>query len=648
MRAAAASFLAIILAFQPLTAQTPTSPVPVTAPAKRPAADFAKLPFLANPKLSPDGTRVLTKLAVNGEAVLAIVPVDAADKPVLIGLGENDLISWQWVNKDWAVARIGDEALFEDVTAYATRVVAISADGKTVKRLAARDPGQSAEVIWTANDGTPRVLIAKQKSLYLGLDFWPAVVEVDVETGKEKRAADSVTGVFDWYADIDGTVRVGTGYDDRTQASRTLYRPDAKSQFTIISNTAKDGAETAMRPATFPKDGSSPIAFSDHEGYWGLYELDFATMKPGKASFSVAGYDVDSFVRHPKTGEVLGVSLTTNRPRKQWLDPKLLAIQTSVEKTLGDGLYATIESYDVELNNFLLYVGGGARAGAYYVYRSDSGKLTRLALLNDALGMARLGAVSTVKFKARDGMAMSGVLTLPPGRQGKNLPLVLMPHGGPIGVRDSEEFDWWTQFLADRGYAVFQPNYRGSGGYGRAFEKAGDGEWGMKMQDDLNDAVDHLVATGVVDPKRVCIAGASYGGYAAMRAAQRDGARYRCAISYAGVSDLQALKSTNGRSFLYGNSLRSYFNARATDMKSVSPINFPEQFSTPILIMHGAKDKRVAIAQSKRMADKLSSIGKDMIYIEQPKADHFFSRAEDRLQFLEESERFLTKHNPAN
>ena len=635
----------LALAFIP---QAVAQTQPAAASAQRPVSAFAKLPFMSGPQMSPDGTRVLTKLAVNGESVLSIVPIANAAKPTLIALGDNDLLSWNWVNKDWIVARLGGEALIEAESFYVTRVVGISADGKTIKRLAARDPGQNAEVIWTASDGTPRILMSVQKSVYFGLDFWPSVMEVDVSSGSIKKAADSVTGVFNWYADADGVVRVGIGYDDRTQKDRTLYRSNEKSAFSVISRAGANADEILLRPATFPKDGRPAITFSDHEGFLHLYELDLTTMKPGKVSFGVAGYDIDSFTRNPKTAEILGVSLTTNRPRMQWLDPKLAAIQMSVEKTLGGGQYATIISYDDDLNTILLEVGNAAQAGAFYIYTAATGKLARFAISNDALEMEKLGPVSTVKYKARDGLDISGVLTLPIGRAAKNLPLILLPHGGPIGIRDAEGFDWWAQFLADRGYAVYQPNYRGSGGYGRAFEKAGDGEWGLKMQDDLNDAVDHLAKVGMIDPKRVCIAGGSYGGYAAMRAAQRDGAKFRCAISYAGVSDLQALKESNGRSFLYANSLRSFFDKRTVDMKAVSPLNFPEQFSTPILIMHGAKDKRVPISQSRKLASKLTSAGKDVRYIEQPKADHFFSREGDRLQFLQEMESFLAKHNPAN
>jgi dipeptidyl aminopeptidase/acylaminoacyl peptidase len=237
------------------------------------------------------------------------------------------------------------------------------------------------------------------------------------------------------------------------------------------------------------------------------------------------------------------------------------------------------------------------------------------------------------------------VLTVPAGRDARGLPLILMPHGGPY-ARDDEEWDWWAQFLADRGYAVLQPNYRGSSGFGTAFADKGEGEWGLKMQDDLDDAVDWAVKSGLADPARVCIVGASYGGYAALRAASRGGSLYKCAVSYAGVSDLGAILRYDRRFFNSGAS-RDWLRRQAPDLRAVSPINHAESFSIPVLIMHGKKDRTVPVAQSREMAEKLEHAGKAFTYIEQPEADHHFTREADRLQFLKELEAFLAKHVPA-
>jgi dipeptidyl aminopeptidase/acylaminoacyl peptidase len=174
----------------------------------------------------------------------------------------------------------------------------------------------------------------------------------------------------------------------------------------------------------------------------------------------------------------------------------------------------------------------------------------------------------------------------------------------------------------------------------------GEGQWGRAMQDDLDDSVKALAELGIADPKRVCMVGASYGGYAALRAAQRDGDKYRCAISYAGVSDLNRMIRYQSN-FLYSKARGDWLRRQASDLKDVSPVNFPGSFGIPVLIMHGEEDRVVPIIQSRVMAQKLKSAGKDVTYVVQPLGDHHFSRQQDRLEFLKEMEAFLAKHNPA-
>ena len=195
-------------------------------------------------------------------------------------------------------------------------------------------------------------------------------------------------------------------------------------------------------------------------------------------------------------------------------------------------------------------------------------------------------------------------------------------------------------------YAVIQPNYRGSTGYGTAFEKLGDGQWGLKMQDDLLDAVSWAAREGIADDKRVCIVGASYGGYAAMRGAQRDGSHYRCAVSFAGVSDLSGILRYD-RKFLLGKEASRYWKAQATDFTAVSPRFHAGEFGAPILLVHGVEDKRVPVAQSRQLNEELRKAGKPVDYIEQPLGDHHFTREADRLQFLKAMKSFLDRYNPS-
>jgi dipeptidyl aminopeptidase/acylaminoacyl peptidase len=638
MRFKSAFMLALAMLASTAAAQT----TPVKTP--RPVGDFAKLPFFDNPVLSPDGRKVAARIAVNGKQVFAIVPLTREAKPALISAGENDLLDWGWAGNDWLAARIGGVAPIEGQSIYFTRIAGVSADGKTVKPIDFEKGGQSADVIWAARDGTPRALIVRQRSWFLDQGFWPDVSMVDLSTGKARDVVGGRASVMRWFADPTGVVRMGIGYSDTTREARLLYRESENAAFATVDRAKRRNDESLTIPI-FRAGGLPPITMATTDGFDTVNELDMKTLTVGRSIWRTEGYDVDSVIIHPTNGVLEGVLYTSDRSRVHWLDPKLAEVQTLLDKAVGERI-ASITSMSDDRSRLLVHVAAAGQPGAYFYYDAVAGgAMNRLAWINETIKGARLGTMSAFRYKARDGLSIEAILTVPAGREARNLPLILMPHGGPE-ARDTVSYDWWAQFLADRGYAVVQPNYRGSTGYGEAFLKAGDGNWGTKMQDDLNDAVDDLAKRGVIDPKRVCIIGASYGGYAAMRGAQRDGARYRCAVSYAGVSDLRAMLSYDGR-FLNGRTSADGWKSSAANLDEVSPINGAASLSTPILIMHGKKDLRVPVSQSRRMVDRLRDAGKPVEYVEQPLGDHHFSREDDRRTFLEAIERFLKQHNPA-
>jgi dipeptidyl aminopeptidase/acylaminoacyl peptidase len=263
---------------------------------------------------------------------------------------------------------------------------------------------------------------------------------------------------------------------------------------------------------------------------------------------------------------------------------------------------------------------------------------------------ALMAPVSAVRFTARDGVELRGYLTLPRGRDPRNLPLVLMPHGGPF-ERDHWEYDPIVQFLANRGYAVLQPEFRGSTGFGKDFVEKGYGQWGRKMQDDLDDSVDWLARTGKIDPKRVCIVGASYGGYAALWGAVRNPDRYRCAASLAGVSDLPALLKHDRKLFSaprYYREWRTQVGGEGdTDLRSVSPITYAAKEKVPLLIGHGEQDERVPPKQSHDMVDALTQAHADVTSVFYKSDGHGFDNAADLQDWLRQLERFLGKYNPS-
>ena len=610
---------------------------------------FAQPPLIDSPQLSPNGQLIAARISVGDTQILAMVPVFAGTgKPTYVRIDpeHNEVDGWFWVNDDWLLVSVSGTLPVEGEKWRVSRVISVNrATGKRIP-LAWSGAAQTAgDVIWSARDGSPRILLGVQNSIYGNdLEFWPEVREIDVSNGKEKIAVKRRGGVSSYYADASGAVRLGYGYDASSRTARLLYRSHGQGNFRVLdrANYARD--EQLAFPNLFLAAPDQALTIDASDGHDALYELDLTTLKIGRKLYGAKGYDVDRLIASPDGTRAVGVSFTTTRPMTAWLDPEMAQVQSDLDKAVGEGK-ALIVSWDRAMQLLLVKVGGPDQAGAYFIYdRAAGGTMKRLGNVDDRFKLKHFAPVTTIEYTARDGLAMNAVLTLPRDRPARNLPLILLPHGGPQ-ARDAEGWDWWVQFLAWRGYAVVQPNYRGSTGFGTAFFEKGYGEWGLKMQDDLNDAVDHLAGQGMIDPKRVCIVGASYGGYAAMRGAQRDGARFRCAISYAGVSDLAALARYDRRSLMgreYANSLQK----KAPDFAAVSPLRAPAQFAAPILIMHGKLDLRVPVKQSRDLASALTAAGKPFRYVEQPLGDHHFSRTADRLEFLREMDAFLTLYNP--
>ncbi len=629
-----------------LPAQSPPSPASIDPAAVVPITAFAELPLLESPKLSPDGTRVLAKGAVGGRQVLLISSlIDATDRHTLGAPDNTDINWWRWVNDGWLLIGLGAQQDYFGTEIYVTRVLAVSTDMKTTRQLDWAGSGMRADdVLWVAHDGSPRILLSRQTGMNSEAEFYPSVFEIDVSTGRSRRVAEGRPNVYTWYADGEGQVRAGYQYNDSTRTSALLYRANNRESFRAIARRARKDEDGMTIPLTFRADGSA-VAFDDEDGFTALYDVSLPDLKLGRKLYALDGYDVDGIIDNADENDVIGASVTGQFGRTIWFDERLKELQKAIDGSVGDRR-ARIISWNRDRSRFLIEVGTPSQPGGLYFWDTGNAKMNRIAWNSAALQSRRLSTVSTIRYAARDGTPIEAVLTMPRHRAGqKNLPLIVLPHGGP-SARDSEGWDWWTQYLAEIGYVVVQPNYRGSSGYGTAFAKKGAGQWGLKMQDDLNDAVTHLAKEGIADPRRVCMVGASYGGYAAMRAAQRDGRLYRCAISYAGVSDLAALRRYDSQ-FLNGRTIGDWLRGQAPDFQSVSPRFHAADFSTPILLMHGRVDKRVPVAQSRTLAAELKRAGKPHRYVEQPLGDHFFSRSEDRLQFLNETTAFLKEHNPA-
>ncbi|MGQ2930060.1 MAG: alpha/beta hydrolase family protein [Sphingopyxis sp.] len=642
----------VLLAVSPSVLAQDGGGAAVPAPAAKPieplpTATFARLPFIESAELSPDGRHLAGLFAIKGEQRIGIIPIGGdASQAMFVGVPDLTEIDWlQWVGDDNIIVGLRALLPVETDNWYISRLIGINRTTGKPTRLLWDLKGQDASsVVWIPTDGSTEILVAGQNSIYEGEDFWPAVYRVDVATGRRKTEVTARGSVLEWGADHLGRVRYGIGYRDQTTKSTLLYRGDGKSLFRTIDSASLRDEERLSVPFVFVPGTDNGLVYADApDGRTVIAETDLATGKQLRIAHQVDGADIEGAIRSPDGSRLIGFYTSDDAKPIQWIDPVMAAHQKELDAASPQSK-VRIESYSRDLTKLLVRISTPDNPGLFYYFDSAAGDLSKLASVNEAIGGRRLSRSKLVQYKARDGLEIEGVLTMPRGRAKENLPFIVMPHGGPWS-HDTLSYDYWAQFLAERGYAVLQPNFRGSTGYGETFLKAGQGQLGFAMQDDVTDGVRWAVAEGIADPKRVCIVGASYGGYAAMWGIAKDPDQYRCAVSINGVSNLRREVNVFGgkvRSRLY----RDQWQKMTPDFAAVSPINAIDRIKTPLLLVHGKKDVTVDHVQSAKMYSAMSKAGKSVEFVSIPLADHYFTREADRTTLLTSIEAFLDKHNP--
>jgi dipeptidyl aminopeptidase/acylaminoacyl peptidase len=361
------------------------------------------------------------------------------------------------------------------------------------------------------------------------------------------------------------------------------------------------------------------------------------------------GTELESVFRDPWSDVVTGVSIGGLEPMDQMISPDLQTAQATLEATF-EGKIISVLSFTRDRKKIIARIETPSTPPEYVMLDVEGPKVMRLGEAYPGLKDVPMGRLQATTFKARDGAEIPVYVTLPPGTQDiKNAPTIIFPHGGPES-RDEPRYYYWTQFMATRGYVVIQPQFRGSTGFGKAHRLAGYRQWGKRMQDDVSDAVAWAVKEGLSDPKRVCIVGSSYGGYAALAGATLTPDLYRCVVSVAGVADLPKMieqeKATAGTARVAN--VNYWSEHIGTDdraaMEAASPRRLADQVRAPILLMHGKDDTVVRFEQSTIMANALKAAGKPYKLVELKGEDHWLSKTETRQQMLTELEAFLREH----
>lgn len=644
---------AVLLVFSPAHSQT--NPVPTMAPTtiladlkQLPLAAFAKLPFLEGAKLSPNGEYIAGQFAVAGEQRFVVASLFGSGSKFQGALPDNlEVDGVLWVGSDNVVLRVRQIQPFAmGESVYVTRLIAFNRLTKSFTPLLKNLLGQHAsDILWVPADGTTKILVAGQNSIFRQADFWPAVYSVDVATGEHSKVVGPSIDVMDWVADPAGVVRAKIE-NDLVGARRSLfYRTNSDRKFAKIASASFDDLNV---PILFLPRAATAISLrSTKESSDALVEVDLETGKDVRTVYQAPeGRNIDS-VRFDDVGHtILGVRLGGDISGGiRWIDPDLASLQAAFAKALQDR-DAKIISLSADRTKMLVQIDRPDDPGRLYFYDTTGGKLQSVAFINPDILTQSAAKVSTIRYKARDGLEIEAIVTPPPGREAKSLAVVIMPHGGPW-AHDMPRWDYWAQFIASRGYLVIQPNFRGSTGYGNEFLRKGEGQMGFAMQDDVNDALDWAVKQGMADPKRACVVGASYGGYVAMWGVARDPDLWRCTVSIAGVANLRREVNDFGGT-LYAKRYREHWEKMTPDFNAVSPIRFIDRIKVPMLLIHGKKDLTVDHVQSKSMHAKMKVAGKDVEFLSLPKADHYFTREADRVALLTAIEGFLAKHNPAD
>lgn len=634
-----------------------------------PLESFASLPDVSQLKLSPSGEKISSVVRVNventkGTAVQVTDLKSGQHKLVLFTDNKKYDISWvSWKDEKTLLVGTVYPSKIETWVGMAhvnaktreTRLMIVDLEKDQIltpfstaflKKYKIAPINQDT-VVDALSDDPDNILMAlpTNQALSLGVSSYTGVYKVNFREHSVKLYQGSEDHVYQWWADQQHLIRAG------------FYMGDDGTRKIVLKNLADEKWHEQWPHKIFSEEEVTPLGFgvdpnilyirAYHEKRLAIFKVNLASKDLARELvFADPAYDVNGgLVYSPQTKDVIGVTYSANGGFT-FFDPEFKKLQASIDKAMPNSKNK-IYAFAQDMQSFLVFASSDIDSGTFFVGRRNPIRLNAIASRYKQLEPNFMAASKRYDYKARDGLAIEAYLTLPKNSAGKKLPTIVFPHGGPI-ARDDDNFDYWTQYLADKGYAVLKMNFRGSAGQGLEFRNAGLKNWGMEMQDDIEDGAKKLIADGISDEKAICILGASYGGYAALMGIVKTPDVYKCAVSVAGVSNVFELVKDNRAFWLSYNVVDDQIGNDNKHLKEISPVNFADKIKVPVLLIHGDDDRQVPVKHSTQMRDALTKAGKNVTYVELPDEDHYLTNNENRVATFKAIDQFLDKYLPVN
>ncbi|MBV9695474.1 MAG: S9 family peptidase [Gammaproteobacteria bacterium] len=613
---------------------------------------YGRLPHLENLALSPDGTQVAFVKTDGDQRFIMVYGLASQAAGRGLKVGDQKLRSIRWADDHrllittsvttvpWGF--IGDAAEWAQMQVFDTR------SGK-IFEVPQPDAINGDEQLLNAVADEPAVrridghtvLFVRGYTVHSGLI--PALIRVDLDTQHTRVLKSEHEGSMGWVIDEAGEPAVEETWNDKQRRWTIFLRREGKMQRLA-------GEEQAIE---FPRvvgwgpsgDSVMLVVMDNNRPVWKLLSRTDGSISPPLAALD----DIEQRIEQPLTDRFIGGSRTGDSTEYVFFDPGIQNCWNAVLRVFPDE-YVQLETATPDYRKVIVKVEGAKHGYGFVLIDIDAHKAIGLGPVY--AGLTQPLPTRRITYAAADGLQIPAYLTLPRDRSPNKLPLIVLPHGGPE-AHDTAEFDWWAQALAEQGYAVLRPNFRGSD-LSWQFLSAGFGEWGRKMQTDLSDGVRYLAKEGVIDATRVCIVGGSYGGYAALAGVTLDPGVYRCAVSVAGISDLRRMLdwenerrgSKDSLAQRYWDRYMGVTGPKDPAVDAISPIRHVDAVSVPVLLIHGKDDTVVDFEQSRIMYEALRDKKKDVQLVVLRREDHWLSRSATRLQMLESSVAFLRTHNP--